>query len=372
MARHLATIQRISGIADIEGKDRIGLATVLGWKVIVQKSDYKVGDLCIYVEPDSLLPEKPEFEFLRSKNFRIKVMKMAGVVSYGICFPISILPPNISVEEGLDVTEILNITKYEAPTDDGLRETRKAKQPKNPIVKYMMKYGWFRNIYNRISIKDKKCEFPSFISKTDEERIQNIPDMLNVDCLWTGTEKIDGQSGTFFLKRTTKGILKRKTLEFGVCSRNLRLPKPKEIDITSSYWFVAQKYDIEQVLTQILNTIGKEWEWVAIQGECIAPKVQGNKYKVTEPDLYVFNFVTPDGKWSSLSGKALLEKYGLKWVPILYTDFAMPNTVDELLNIADGESALLEGQIREGIVWRNSEKNLSFKSVSPKFLLKYD
>ena len=93
--RTLASIKTISDILPIDGKDRIVLAMVDGWSVIVKKDEFQIGDNCVYIEIDSVLPEKPEFEFLRSKNFRIKTMKMAGVISQGICFPMSILPPKV-------------------------------------------------------------------------------------------------------------------------------------------------------------------------------------------------------------------------------------------------------------------------------------
>lgn len=88
--RKLATIREVSEIRPIEGKDRIALATIDGWHVIVQKSEFNVGDKCVYIEIDSVLPETPWFEFLRSKKFRIKTMKMSNVVSQGIAFPLSI------------------------------------------------------------------------------------------------------------------------------------------------------------------------------------------------------------------------------------------------------------------------------------------
>ena len=85
--RKLASIQKIEWIRPIEGKDRIVLAGILGWQVIVKKDEFQVGDLCVYVEIDSQLPEKPEYEFLRPKKFRIRTMKMGGVLSEGICLP---------------------------------------------------------------------------------------------------------------------------------------------------------------------------------------------------------------------------------------------------------------------------------------------
>ena len=114
--RKLAHIEKIEWITPIEGKDRIVLAGVLGWTVIVQKADYAVGDNVVFCEIDSVFPEKPEFEFLRSKHFRIKTMKMSGVLSQGICFPLSILPEG-NYEIGDDVTELIGITQYEATMD---------------------------------------------------------------------------------------------------------------------------------------------------------------------------------------------------------------------------------------------------------------
>ena len=107
--RKLASIQIITDLKPIEGKDRIVLATVLGWSVIVKKDEFNIGDKCIYIEIDSLLPEKPEFEFLRNKKFRIKTMKLGNTYSQGIVFPLSILPQNKTYQIGDDVTDILGI-----------------------------------------------------------------------------------------------------------------------------------------------------------------------------------------------------------------------------------------------------------------------
>lgn len=110
--RTLASIKEIAALHPIEGKDRIELAVIDGWSVIVKKNEFQVGDRCVYCEIDSVLPEKPEFEFLRNKNFRIKTMKMGGVISQGICFPLSILPES-EYKVGDDVTDIMGVKQYE-------------------------------------------------------------------------------------------------------------------------------------------------------------------------------------------------------------------------------------------------------------------
>ncbi len=355
--RQLASIKRVGDIFPIEGRDRIVLAMIDGWSVIVKKDEFQTGDLCVYCEIDSVLPEREEFEFLRSKNFRIKTMKMAGVVSQGICFPLSILPDG-NYELGQDVTDILGVTQYE-PTMDKEPELKNAKKPKYP--KWLMRWKWFRNLVKRRSGGKESRGFPSFIQKTDQTRIQNMPFILKTKDPFVATEKVDGQSGTFALVRHRR--LFGTKYEYIVCSRNLRLFTKDN----SSYWFVSDKYNIRKVLEDIIA----DNEWVAIQGECISPKVQGNKYKVDEPDLYVFDVITPTGKMDTMLAKALVEEHGMKFVPIIATDYVLPDTVQEVLDYAHGESALGH-TIREGIVFRAPGGKVSFKAVDPLFLIKYD
>lgn len=187
MARALAHIEEINSIIPIEGKDRIVLATVLGWTVIVQK-DFKVGDKVVFAEIDSVFPDKPEFEFLRNKKFRIKTMKMAGVISQGIVFPLSILPEG-EYNIGDDVTDILGITQYEPTMDKEEMDTESIKTPVKKYPEFLMRMSWFRKL---VLPKKQAKGFPSFISKTDETRIQNAPFYLNMDCNWIATEKVDG------------------------------------------------------------------------------------------------------------------------------------------------------------------------------------
>ena len=354
--RKLASIKIINNIVPIEGKDKIVLATVDGWNVIVKKDEFQVGDKCIYCEIDSVMPETEQFEFLRSKKFRIKTMKMAGCISQGICFPLSFLPAG-TYEVEQDVTEILGVKQYE-PTMDIEPKERKASGYKYP--KFLMRFNWFRQLVYKLNHRAGKG-FPSFISKTDEIRIQNAPFYLSDKSEWIVTEKVDGQSGTFCLVKKRK--LFGSKFEYIVCSRNLRLFKKDE----SSYWCVSDKYNIEQVLK---NIIGKN-EWVCLQGECISPKVQGNKYKVTEPDLYAFNLIYPTGRLSSTEAKRILEKENIKFVPILDEHFILPDTVNEMLEYAHGES-VLGNTIREGVVVRSTDGKQSFKAVDPLFLIKYD
>lgn len=362
MARKLAHIEKIDWIRPIEGKDRIALAGVLGWTVIVQKADYSEGDKCIFCEIDSVFPEKPEYEFLRSKKFRIKTMKMSGVLSQGICFPMSMLQEG-NYEIGDDVTELMGITQYESTMDK--EETDNSEDTTKNTKKYpefLMRMAWFRKL---VLPKKQAKGFPSFISKTDETRIQNAPFYLDMDCKWVATEKVDGQSGSFTLQRVKgKHFWNKDTYDFAVCSRNLRKWKKD----TSSFWSVAEKYNIEEVLHKLIG----DNEWVAIQGECIASNVQGNKYKVTEPDLYVFNLIYPSGRVGSVEAKKIVGEYGLQFVPIIDEVANIKGmTVPEVLDYATGKSQLYD-TLREGIVFRSLDGKQSFKSVSPEFLIKHN
>lgn len=357
--RQLATIKRIATVSDIPNKDRIGLATIDGWTVIVQKSEFKPGDLCVFCEIDSLLPDAEWCSFLKDRH--IRTMKMAGCISQGICFPLSILPAGQVYDEGDDVTEILGITKWERPdaTDVKANTTQKKKLRRYP--KWLMRFKWFRQIVYRFDHSGSKA-FPDFISKTDETRIQNAPFYLDMDIPWLLTEKLDGQSGTFAVKKTHR--LLGKKYEYIVCSRNIRLFNKDE----SSYWKVSDRYNIEEVLLKIARTYNLEW--VAIQGECVGPGIQGNKYKLTEPDLYAFNFVTSDhGRWPSGDGKRITGEAGLKWVPIVGLG-SIPRTMEKMLEIAHGPSQI-GNTIREGLVCRSLDGKHSFKAVDPEFLLKY-
>lgn len=365
--RKLASIQTVSEIHPIDGKDRIVLAIVQGWQVIVRKDEYQVGDKTVFIEPDAVLPEREEFEFLRSKKFRIKTMKMGGVLSQGICFPLSILPErDTPYELDEDVTEILGIKKYEPYEDEPVQTEAKPKKKLNPVVRFMLRVPGLRWIAKKIwKNKPNRKAWPEFLQKTDETRIQNMPFILNrKDLTFEVHEKVDGQSGTFFLKKEKKKFpWSRQKYDFGVCSRNLRLFTPDK----SSYWTVAERYKIKDVLMKLIGNN----EWVAIQGECVAPNVQGNKYHVTEPDLYCFNLIFPDGKLDSVWAQAQLSYHGLKWVPLIEENFTLPDTVEEMLTYATGTSKLYD-TLREGVVVRNYEHNISFKAVSPDFLIKWD
>jgi hypothetical protein len=371
--RKLASIQKIVEIRPIAGADKIEIASVLGWECVVAKSNnFKVGDLVIYIETDSILPDMPHFEFMRKRKFRVKAIKLRGVYSYGLILPLPILP-NDNYKEGDDVTKILGIEKYDPELTLEQSQTQQPTQTK--LGKFLNKFALYRRFFSKAG----KRGFPLWITKTDETRIQAMPWVLdnitNNNITLTGTEKIDGCSGTFYLEKSLHFIFFKK-YAFGYCSRNVNMTTHKFTknkyfkDCTKNFYkYIAEKYKIDEVLKEIIGCCDK----IVIQGEIVGPGIQGNKYKLADYELYVFNLIyyTKEDKviLSTKSIQDKLAKYGLKTVPILYNDYQIPPTINELIELSKGESQLYPTQ-REGIVWRNTMRDISFKVINPEFLIK--
>lgn len=368
--RKLASVQQIISLEPIEGKDKIELAHVLGWNVVVQKDEFKTGDLCIYIESDTLLPEKEEFEFLRKRcyskkygGFRIRVMKLGSIYSQGIIFPLSLL--NKKVKVGEDVSELLGIKAY----DPDELTTPKSK----------VKFWWFRRLLIRLGFKsfDKKAQsWPKFAIKSDETRLGAIPEILNyiVDKPLYVTEKLDGQSSLYFYY---KG-------KFGVCSRNIWLVKNRKGGYDNGQYFeMAEKYYLEEKLKKLKRNIG-------IQGEIVGPGIQGNKLQLKERDLYVYQIQDLDKSTFLCADEMrdICEELNLKEVPIIHygkyvKDILNENTVDNWTSFSICKSEINPDVEAEGIVVRTMEEytvpnlmtvknRLSFKVINPEFILKFD
>lgn len=201
---------------------------------------------------------------------------------------------------------------------------------------------------------------------TDEERIENIPYILEDKRVLTATEKLDGTSSTYILERKFFG-----KFEFYVVSRHVRqmTPDQKCYHDDNIYWNMAIKYNIEDKLKQYLKE-NPQLKYVCIQGESVG-SVQGNPLKLKEDDFYCFNFIRSDiGRLSTLKGKDIIESWGMKWVPIISTDWINPDTMEEMKERATGKSLVNPEVLREGIVYRDENDNaFSFKSVSNEYLL---
>ena len=377
--RALAYIQHVTNIRPIEGADNIEQCNVLGWNLICKKGEFHEGDPCVYIEIDSKVPEREEFEFLRAKGFKVKTMKLGkfNCISQGLAMPQSAFKELTGLSEGTDVTDILGI-KYSVQ-EDNVRKgngdpnakyksmaARHQKIFKKKWARWMMRRSWGRKIMFFFfgKKKDNPRGFPTFVSKTDEERVENQPWRIGDGKTYLATEKLDGTSCTYALER--KG---RNKFEFYVCSRNVRQQDEKQecYHDHNIYWDLAFKYNIEQHLKDFLNQF-PQLQWVCIQGEGVG-SVQGNPLKLTEDDLYIFNFKeSQTGRWSSMAGAGQVREWGMKWVPIL-GEVQMPDTMEELKVLATGKSKVNPNVMREGIVYRSLDGSDSFKNVSREYLL---
>lgn len=352
MERKLATIRKVKELKPIKEADLIELAIIDGWQCVVKKGEFKEGDLGIYFEIDSLLPIRTEFAFLQSngvkttatgeQGYRLKTKRMKGEISQGLILPLSTFELDKVkdiIEEGDDVTEHLGIVKYEAPIPAQLQG-------------------------------QVKGSFPSFIIKTDAERIQNIYAKYKEkysDATWEVTEKIDGTSTTFYLK---DGV-------FGVCSRNMEL---EEVE-GNTYWNIAKQYRIEEFLRSLNKNI-------AIQGEIFGEGIQKNPLKIKGQQFRIFNIFDID-KYMYLpyyERLSTVQAFGLflyedmtKWeelhAPIISENFTEPfeRTVDQLLHMVEINSSINPNCLQEGYVFKHlSIPEINFKVISNKYLLKHE
>lgn len=383
--RALAYIVTVDEIKPIPNYDRVEHARVNGWWCIIKLGELKVGDKAIYFEIDSKAPQDDErFNFLEKYHYKIKTQKMCKVFSQGLLMPVTMFPEVEDLDVGSDVTDILNI-KYSVAADN----KRKANNDPNskyksmihrhkrifsrPIIRKIMRYSWGRKIMFFFfgKRKDKKLSFPThfkYVHRTDEERCENIPWVLGYKNPLIVTEKLDGTSTTYILEKK-----KENKFEFYVLSRNVRQMsiEQKTYHKYNIYWEMALKYDIEKKLKDYLKE-HKELKYVCIQGESVG-KVQGNPLNLKEDDIYIYNFIRSDtGRLSSIEGKKIIESWGMKFVPVLDTNYYMPSDMEEFKKFATAKSAVNPDVLREGIVLRDPTCNLSFKNVSREYLLKHE
>lgn len=398
--RELAYVVIVDAVEPIAGRDRVECARVGGWTCMVPKGAFKAGDPGIYFEIDSQVPlDNPIFEFCAKYKGHIKTQKFKtpngqfwsqGLLMAASDFGWTIdrtdivfitddkMVRHIPGEESAFLTQQLNVTYYE-------EEDNKRKAKVNPDAKINAALGRHPRIAKKFGkfIKKNKVaraiflfffgkkkdvkSWPTWVVKTDEERVQNMPWILQNKEPWIVTEKIDGTSTTFTMKRGKFG-----KYDFYVCSRNVVFDKPEKSCYydTNVYLEMAEKYDVENILKKILDE-NKDFEWITLQGETYGESIQKRDYSLKGHDFAGFNFITSlDGRWNSKQAAAFVGQYGIPWVPILDDNFILPDTVEELLTIAT-DSSVIDGGMREGIVLRSQDGSQSFKAVSNEFLMKY-
>ena len=364
MSRKLASVQRIKAIKPIEGADRIEIVQILNWDCVAQKGQYKIGDLVIYFEIDSLLPDIPAFEFLKGSSwsqklnkYKISTHKFRGQISQGLVVPIRQLTEiynqinkssvsSIDYDEGDDLTVLLKIEKYEPPVSNG---------PLGDLISH----EWY-------------------VPKTDEERIQVCAENVLPEYMkseqgdWYASVKLDGTS-------CTAGLFEDAFLIGG---RN------QWYKDDNMYTTTVRKYITEEKLRAYQEATGM---YVVFQGELCGPGIQCNRLGLKEKDWFVFNvFISDTGKMDSYTKCDLLnmlnicEYFELKTVPLIPAEAKfnfkvednVDKTVENLLSYVDGIKYRTffddasPNQIAEGAVFRMNDMSYSFKVVSNKFLLK--
>ena len=400
--RELAYVVRVDDVKPIEGRDRVECAVVGGWTIMVPKGQFYPGSLGIYFEIDSQVPEKEPFMFLAQKKFKIKTQKYktpnGQFWSQGLLMApedfnwymndihTAIIEMDATNDEGYHavdnesrfLTKRLGVT-YAVGEDNarksGSMDKYKKMAQRNPKffakkpIRWLMRRDWGKKLLFVLfgKKKDKKSGWPAWVKKTDEERVQNMPWILQNKEPWIATEKIDGTSTTFTMKRGKFG-----KFDFYVCSRNVVFDKPDKACFYDSnvYLEMAERYDIENALKDILKN-NPELEWVTIQGETYGPGIQKRDYSSIYHEFAAFNFITStEGRWNPVKAKEVLSFYGMLWVPIISKDYILPYTVEELLDIAT-DISVIDGFMRDGLVFRSLDGTQSFKAVSNEFLMKY-
>ena len=382
--RALAHIERVAWIKPIEGADNIELIGILGWCLISKKNEFKVDDKAVFFEIDSKLPEKEWSEFMRSKHFKVKTLKLGkfNVISQGLALPLLAIPElqNKEWKIGTNVTELLGVT-YSVDEDNHRKSkngdpnaryksmaSRHQKLFKTKPFRWLMKKSWGRKLLFVFfgKKKDKPKSFPDWIVKTDETRIENAPFYLESTEPWIKTEKIDGTSSTYAIDFT-----KKKKGDFIVCSRNVRQQDEKQEcyhTCGNVYWEIAGKYDIENILRTIAK--GQELKRVVLQGEIYGESIQGNPYKLKERRFAAFNLIIDGNRLGSVEAIELLKEYDVPFVPIIDTKYYLPKDMETFKLEADGTSTISNVK-REGFVYRSQDGTKSFKNVSREFLLKH-
>lgn len=416
--RELAYLVRIDNIEPIIGSDNCEAAIVGGWRIMVRKNTFAVGDIGVYFEIDAKVDTtQPVFEFLAKKDGKIKTQRYTFggkglMISQGLLMHPSdfgwttaeeesdtcstmVIETNGTVhridDESRFLTKTLNVTYAE--TEDNVRKSngdpntkyksmcaRHQKMFKQPWARWMMKREWGRKIMFFFFGKKKDNpkgwptgKFPG-VSKTDQERVENMPWVLNDKTPFIVTQKCDGSSGTYILERKPFG-----KFEFYVCSRNVRMTDEKQECFYGEhnyYWEVANKYKIRDKMEQWLHA-HPDAQWVCWQGEICAPGIQKNPHKLTETHFYCFHWTDSiNGRLDIRDAKKLWDCYTMEVVPVI-GEIVLPDDMETFKLQADGlySPEVCEGHqdcAREGFVYyKTTEPTFSFKNVSRNYLLKH-
>ena len=414
--RELAYIVKIDAIEPIEGSDNCEAAVVGGWRIMVRKETFKVGDYAVYFEIDSKVPETKEYEFLAKKHYKIKTQKYTfggkgNFISQGLLMHFNDFQKDGGIPSWLAnfntqcamaaaaggeidlpyfLTEDLGVTysvaddnKRKASTDKytKMRARHQKLFRKNKLVQWLWNRNWGKKIlfFFLGTKKDKRGwpvgKFPG-ISKTDQERIENMTWVLEDKQPFIKTLKIDGTSGTFILEKKPF-----KRYEYYVCSRNVRMENETQPNYHSDdenvYWEVSHKYHIKEFLQKMIED--NHLDWIGIQGEIAGISengkgIQGNPHKLNTLRFFGFHLTDSKiGRYDQISAAQICKDNNIDWVPIIDTEYILPNSLEEFKKSADGPCDIENSSgLREGFVYYSKKQpDFSFKNVSNEYLLNH-
>lgn len=357
----LATIQEIIDVKPIEGADAVELAFVLGWQVVVKKGQFKVGDWCVYIQIDTVVPEKPEFEFLRSRDFRVRTIKLRKQLSQGIIFPMDILPnkyiPANSKLSDYDVTDILGIKKYEKPNNNPTEPSER--MPKNGYRKwiYLFKYNFLYKVFPKLKSKSRSPFPTDLVPITDEERIQNVPGILESykNKPFHISYKLDGSSITII---RDKGLFGKPV--YRICSRRFELHDKK-----NDWYKVFEETDFKVYLERLAEIYNDKQ--IIVQGEAIG-KFNGNHHNLKKDEIRAFNIYVNGIRLKPLEFYSACKAVNMPHCP-LYNSFYLNHSLSEILKVSEIPDCINPSVPAEGLVWRSDDGQISFKVINNNYLL---
>lgn len=408
--RELAYVVKIDKIEPITGSDNCEAAVVGGWRVMTRKGTFKEGDLAVYFEIDSKVPATEQFAFLEKKHYKVKTQKYTfggkgNFVSQGLLMSAEDFGGIVyqdgngifylhingkSYANGEFLTKDLGVTYADA--DDNKRKAKSSdkyklmaqRRPdifKKKWAQWFMRRNWGKKLMFLFfgKKKDKKSEWPvgmfPGVSKTDQERCENMTWILEDKTPFIVTQKCDGSSGTYILERKGKN-----KFEFYVCSRNVRMASKEQECFYGShnyYWEVAEKYEIEKKMREWLEK-HPTLKWICWQGEICAPGIQKNPHNLSETHFYCFHWTdSENGRRDIRDAIVDWKNYNMETVPVVCDNYIMPDDFEEFKKSADGYymEEVCEGHTnckREGFVYyKTTEPTFSFKNVSREYLLNH-
>jgi len=350
----LASVQKILSIDPIPNADAIEKATVLGWEVVVKKDEFKVGDLVCYIQIDTVVPECEQFEFLRARKFRVRTIKLRGQISQGLIIPLS----TDNWTEDDDLTDRVGVKKYEKDIQMRYEKERKPKIWYKKWI-YLFKYNILYKLFPRLQRKNRSGFPTHLVSITDEERIQNIPQILDQykGKTFITTYKLDGSSITIIHSK----ILVRS--KFRICSRKFELHDKK------NNWY--RVFKSTNFSAEIIKLV-KEFKTndVIVQGEAIG-KFNGNRHNLKSDEIRLFNIVIDGKRLNQKTVIEVCERLNIPHCP-LYKLVELNHTLPQILEESDIPDIINPIIPSEGLVWRCIDDNFSFKVINNKYLMKYE